>query len=212
MIPADKSSPVIKPIGEPRFEALALKRILEDYTGGSEVFLTGSAVLGGGRDIDLVLIGGWNVEVLGRLRRKGLLKPPTPGMLYDEWLNKHYHIPFNKYYELKKDSLLLGSFMGKPYSLRITLYGRGWNTCRDKVFSRKIIRRAEIVVKEAVAKYTTPSRYRVVLRGDEYILETYRILYSELNPGEYTLINGYIETRRDNKYIIPDHGVLLPNK
>ncbi len=211
IVPIDKIVLIDKPLGQTAREALMLARILVEYSGGLGVFLTGSVILGEGGDIDLVLVGRENVEVLEKLRGKALLKPPTLGILYAEWLRKHRNIPFNKYYWLKKDSLLMGVFMGKPYSLRITLYGRGWNKCLDKVYNRRFIRRAGVTVKEPITKYTTPSRYRVVMDSNEYILETYRILYSELNPGKYTVINGYIEDRRDNTYIIPDHGALLPN-
>ncbi len=208
------------PIGEAKTyrgyvdrRAYAMKRVIGDFIRTDRVAITGSSLIGWGRDIDIVVYGYDDslIDTLYRLRSMGILRKPSIGTLYMEYYRKHRGVlSFIDYYRLKKDSILHGVFNGTPYSIRITLYEKGYHGCIDMVYRRGSFS-GVLQIKDVIAKYTTPSRYLVEDReGGEYVLETYRILYSELEDHGRYYVEGVIEERRDGYYIIPDHGYMKP--
>ncbi len=187
--------------------------ILRDYLGEERVFPTGSILIGNARDIDLVIKGdpGSAVDVLRSLRDKNILSRPGPGILWREYLSKHSRIlSYTEYLMLKKSTLLHNVYRGIPVSIRISMYREGLRSCRDRVRDRGPTGPIKIRVVEAQSPYTTPARYKCwTEKYGSIMLETYRMVYAELEPGDY-VFHGYIEYRDNGVFLVPDHGYLKP--
>ncbi len=190
---------------------LELLKILRDYHGEDGVWITGSSLVMHGRDMDLVINDPGGAETIVELRRKKVLRPPGPGVLFMEWGMKHRGIPFNKYLELKSHTVLQGLYHERPYSIRISLHPRGVNECVDRVLDARTIT-GRLRITGEISKFTTPSLYRAVFMGENVILETHRMLYAELEPGPYKIMRGRLEHRMNGKYVVPDHGLLIPER
>ncbi len=198
---------------EDKYTAM-FRRLLCDEAGidSVEIISTGSRIIGyETSDLDLVLLGEHEelVDIIHSLTKKGILRRPDTGLLLKEYKKHEKILTFEDFIRLKKDSILLGYFMGIPYSIRISLYRRGFATCVDEVaYREKFEGIIEIIDHEY--KYTTPARYvGKTTDNQEIILETYKILYAELKPGKY-YVNGYLEIRGRKVFVVPDHGFLKP--
>jgi len=200
-------------IREDRYTAM-FRRLFSDEAGANsvEIMSTGSRIIGyETSDLDLILFGKYEeiVDTIRSLIRKGVLRRPDMGLLLNEYKKHEKTLFFEDFIRLKRDSILLGYFMGTPYSIRISLYRRGFGACIDKVkYREKFEGTIEIIDYEY--KYTTPARFiGKTIDNQEFILETYKILYAELNTGKY-YVKGYLEERGRKIFIIPDHGFLKP--
>ncbi len=192
---------------------LELLGILQDYLGEENVYPSGSVLIGDARDIDIVIrdIPASAVETLRSLRRNSILGTPGPGYLWKEYLSKHSHIlSYTEYLVLKKSTLLHNVYKGIPVSIRINMYREGVNGCHDRVHDRRRAGPIKIHVVEAQSPYTTPARYKCwTEKYGSIMLETYRMVYAELEPGDY-IFHGYIEYRDNGVFLVPDHGYLKP--
>lgn len=211
VVPLSMAQPYL--VREDRYVTV-LHRLISDEAGTSdiEILPTGSRIIGYEMsDLDLVLFGNYEeiVDAIRSLARKGVFRKPDMGMLLNEYKKHGETLFFEDFIRLKRDSILLGYFMDTPYSIRISLYRRGFGTCIDRVkYREKFEGVIEIIDYEC--KYTTPARFiGKTMDNWEFILETYKILYAELEPGKYH-VNGYLEERGRKIFIIPDHGFLRP--
>ncbi len=196
------------------WQAEMIKIIMEQIIGDlGEVIVSGSSIIMRGNDVDLVIYTVKPALVVKKIKesRGVLIEEAGTGDLYREWLLKHKHVmSFQEYLGLKKNSILHIKIAGWPVSLRIVPYRHGFSSCINPVFlRRKYSGYLEII--RALSPYTTPARFLAKLQnGENIVLETRKILYAELQIGRYFLENGYIEVRKNGKYVIPDHGILHP--
>lgn len=196
--------------------ARRLKRLLEAESG-VEVGVTGSSLLGVGRDVDLVAYGveasAQVYEALSTLRRRGLLKPLGGRALIEEYRKnlEDAGVEFNGFVRRAAYRLLVGVYEGKPYSIRLVARRRPLYGCRRTVK----ISWVEMVVRilDSSKGFVTPAIYRVQpisgapgYADDLGFLVTYRIRYMELPEDAVAHVSGYLEHIPGLGYaVVPDH-------
>ena len=197
-------------------DAKRLRRILEEESG-VEVGITGSGLIGRGRDIDLVVYGyEESLQVyaaLRSLRGRRVLKPLSGKPLVEEYRKnlEDTSIALEEYSKRAAQRLLVGVFEGKPYSIRLVSRKTPRYGCRRAVKICKAEILARIV--DSSAGLLTPALYRIYpvagnppCIGDVKHLLTYRIRYMELPEGALIRATGYVEYVSSLGYVlVPDH-------
>lgn len=182
---------------------------MREYMGFKDYLVTGSTLIGGGRDIDIIIYG-FKQEYLDSIKEliKCKIVNRSLDLLFHEYFLKHIRdTNLETYIHIKKNTLLHILYRGVHINFKFLRYSHGYNYCVDPVYYRRFFY-GEIKIIEPIDKYVIPSRYRVLYNDEEYVLESYREIYAELPIGKY-YVEGFLESRRDNTYIIPDHGRLI---
>ena len=216
VIPLDKVMPIPKRIYDS--VAMEYKSLLANLTGIDleNIYITGSKALGlqdRFSDIDLVIYGKHESDqvynALVYLRKTGITRSLYGLHLFREH-KKHPDLTLEEYMLLRENSVLQGVYKGYRYSIRLVPFTKGYSGC---------LRKAEIIgwykgtirIIEAIKPYTTPARYIIELdNGEEALMETYRIRYTELPIGFKGYVVGRIEAYDKKLFIVPDHGFLKP--
>ncbi|NPA96771.1 MAG: hypothetical protein GXO32_04130 [Crenarchaeota archaeon] len=199
-------------VAKPSRDLEQLIQLLELYVPNAcRVIPTGSAAIGlpNANDLDAVVacpsseLCRLTYEALREMRCAGLLGESL-GTLYREWLARHRStISFESYNALKVGSPLIGKFANTSYTLRIV----NMEFKPHKVLS-SMYKEMQVVILRDVLSFTTPCRYIVYAPSlGKAILESYRLLFTELTPGTTVRTLFRIEYRADGvTYIIPDHS------
>ena len=196
--------------------ARRLKRLLEAESG-VEVGVTGSSLLGVGRDVDLVVYGleasAQVYEVLSTLRRRGVLKPLSGSALMEEYRKnlEDTTVGLSRFRRRSAHRLLVGVYEGKPYSIRLVARRRPLYGCRRTIKISKVEMMAKVL--DSSLGFVTPAIYRVQpLSGppgyvdDVEFLVTSRIRYMELPEDIVVQVSGYLEYIPGLGYaVVPDH-------
>ncbi len=196
--------------------ARRLKRLLEAESG-AEVGVTGSSLLGVGRDIDLIVYGFEAsvqvYEALSTLRRRGVLKPLSGSALMEEYRKnlEDTRIGLSGFRRRAAHRLLVGVYEGKPYSIRLVARRRPIYGCRRTIKISRVEMAARIL--DSSKGFVTPAIYRIqplsgpqVYASDVEFLVTYRIRYMELPECAMVQVSGYLEYIPGLGYaVVPDH-------
>ena len=175
------------------------------------VIPTGSSALGieGSNDLDVVIACRDSRSCLSsytrlaELREIGILRRSL-GALFVEWLNRHRDtLNLDAYIATKADSPLVGTFLGRVYTIRIV----NLEFKPSRVVSSKCMP-LDITIVKPLLDFTTPCRYVAEARGlGRVIFESYRMLFTHLPPRARVRALFRVELRADGlTYVIPDHS------
>lgn len=191
-----------------------IARYLSSILGVSErdIYASGSSrITLDYRDVDLVVYGVredlvWDLK---KLVEKGVLKRAGKWALINEYASKHSRrLTLSDYLFFKRNTILHLDILGFHVNLRLVAYTAGIQGCLDPVVEASSYN-GVVRINEPLMIHITPSRYSAKLdNGVNVILETFREVYSELEPGEYVVRQGRLEARGSGLYLVPDHGVL----
>jgi len=205
-VPVVKVSEAVlyQPRLDPRLEEVVAA--VRDLVGFENYVVTGSALIGGGNDLDIVVYGfrEEHRKNLEKLVETDVFKR-SEWVLLSEYAAKHASsIDFATYTAIKKNTLLHFTYSGVHVNMRPVKHANGFSECVDPVYKRWFFA-GEVRVVELVENLVIPSKYVVEYRDSELYLETYRELYAELPRGVY-YVEGFLESRRSGVYIVPDQG------
>jgi len=186
-----------------------LVRFVADSLGFDDYVLSGSILIGGGRDIDIVVYGFDDeyIAMLEKLFDNEVFHRLNYYYLYNECLSKHIHDtdPYTYLY-IKKNTFLHFIYRSIHFNIKFNKYVNGVFGCVDRVYRREFFNDF-IEIVEPIDKYVIPSKYIVETSLGRVYLESYREMYAELPKGRY-IINGFLEYRDSGVYVVPDHGSL----
>jgi predicted nucleotidyltransferase len=185
---------------------------IEQIISNGEVGLTGSYLLGcpsKDSDIDLVIRG----YSLGHDYSKLVSMLKYRNECNDEFVIKNYKekilpdksMSLQDYLFIYKIKTLEGCFDGIPYSIRLIENEISLEICNLKFVP--IGEETIVGYLRQVKPYTTPSIYQLTDKytGRLYNLMSWRIRYSELPDGQYTIKGDLFIDSKGRLWIIPDH-------
>ncbi len=150
-------------------------------------------------------------DALRAMREDNVTQPPSYPYLLHEYMKHRGVMSIDRYMARRSHSILLGTFHGRGYSVRIVPYTRGYMGCVDPVNVEGWYR-GLFYIEEVVSNYTTPALYITRLEnGERVILYTFRLLYAELHVGDRGYVEGELEraVNTGEKRLVPDRGVLI---
>ncbi len=190
------------------FEAISfLKEILS--INMEDIVLTGSSLIGGANDIDIIIKGADEevVRDLERLIENNILYRVRENVLIEEYLRKHIsYTDLKTYLFLKRKTLLHLNYKDKHINIKLLGYRKGYSYCKDPVYKREFFKGLIEVVKP-LRKTILPAKFLVRIRNEYITLETQRELLSELRPGKY-YVSGELEERSRGKILCIDRGFI----
>ncbi len=216
VIPVDKALPY-KPLQTPPNYVREFIALISSVYGVPReyIVLTGSYAAGAGSplsDIDLVIYGDRNSDKVYRALKdlfdERMLFSLNIIDLYREY-RKHSDISFTEYLVLRRNTVLQGKYRGRRYSIRLVPYEHGYMYCVNRVKGRVVVE-GRIRILRGLRPYTTPALYLVELYTSDgrelLVMETYRLRYTELEPGLTIYGRVCIEEYIGYKRVSIDHS------
>ncbi|ACP38833.1 hypothetical protein [Saccharolobus islandicus] len=151
-----------------------------------EVGITGSYLyLGKGNDMDLLSFKPEHYHMLEELRKKGITRPLLT--VEDSEIET---LDYSSFKLLKSKRVLEGTFEGQGYTFKIVQCEEFGQVKEIKEFD------GHIRIDKLIKPFTIPVKYLAIDdSGNEYILTSFRIRFTELSPNTIMYIKGKILVR-----------------